>query len=228
MHVRAFRDKIGQRRGRNWDKPQMAIKALSVLSHIFSWAAEWGIVSANPCIGVRRPEREKRMRYPTDAEFRAVYEQCSPMLQVVMDLALLTGLRRSDILALDRDSITEEGLLVHTSKTDKGLLFSWSTELRAAVDRALAIQPRVRRPVICNRRGKPYTSDGFSAVWSSARRKAIKLGKLEQPFRFNDIRAKSASDDPDLDRASMRLGHTSRQTTERHYLRTAKRVEPLR
>jgi len=58
--------------------------------------------------------------------------------------------------------------------------------------------------------------------------KAIEAGKLQDRYRFNDIRAESASDDDNADRALHRLGHTSRQTTERLYLRKPKKVSPLR
>ncbi len=227
-HVRIFRDKIGERVGLEWQRPQLAKKVLMVLSHLFSVAAEWHLIETNPCKGVQRPPQPKRTRYPTDAEFGSVYRHCSPMLQVAMDLALLTGLRRGDILRLDRDCITDEGLLVKTSKTDKSLLFKWSDELRAVIDRALEIQPKVRRYIVCNRQGKPYTGDGFSTVWIRSREKALKDGGLASPFAFNDIRAKSATDDESLDRASQRLGHTSRQTTERFYIRKPRKVFPLR
>jgi integrase len=150
------------------------------------------------------------------------------MHQIAMDIALLTGLRREDILNLDRDADTEDGLLVLTGKTGKHLLFRWSEELRAAVDRAWAVQPKVHRYLICTRGGKRYTGDGFSVIWRRARDRAIEAGELATPFRFNDIRAKSASDDDSADRASRRLGHTSRQTTERFYIRKPKKVEPLR
>lgn len=228
IHVRGFRDKIGQRRGRDWGRPQLALKALATLSHVFSWAAEWGVVNANPCTGVSRPPQPKRTRYPTDAEFRMVYERCPPMHQVAMDIALLTGLRREDILRLDRDAVTGEGLLVQTGKTGKPLLFRWTDELKNSIERALEMQPKVRRFIVCNRGGNPYSPDGFSTIWRRAREKAVEAGELTESFRFNDIRAKSASDDDNPDRASHRLGHTSRQTTERFYLRKAKKVDPLR
>jgi integrase len=150
------------------------------------------------------------------------------MMQAAMDIALLTGLRRGDILKLTRDSITDAGLRVETSKTDKPLLFAMTDELKAARDRALAIQPKVRRFVICNKQGKAYSGHGFSTLRKRARRKALKDKSLATPFAFNDIRAKSASDDDNADRASQRLGHTNRQTTERYYIRTPRKVTPLR
>jgi integrase len=119
-------------------------------------------------------------------------------------------------------------MLVNTSKMDKPLLFALSYDLKAVIDRAFSIPPKVRRHIVCNRQGKGYTPDGFSTTWRRARQKAMKAGKLGEPYRFNDIRAKSASDDSDVDRASHRLGHTNRQTTERYYLRIPKKVDPLR
>ncbi len=87
----------------------------------------------------------------TDAEFWAVHANWPPMQQIGMELAWLTGLRREDIVNLTRDSVTDEGLLVHTGKTDKPLLFVWTDELRELIDRAQAMPPRVRRHLLCNR-----------------------------------------------------------------------------
>ena len=227
-HVRQLRDRIGQRKGQEWGRPQLALKALMVLSHLFSWACEWGIVEVNPCRGVKRPPQPRRKRYPTDAEFAAVYKRCPPMIQVAMDLALLTGLRREDILRIDRDACTDDGLTVATGKTGAALTFNWTAELKAAVDRGWSMPPRVRRHLVCTRHGKRYTGDGFSTVWKRARKAALEAGEIETAFRFNDIRAKSASDDTSIQRASDRLGHTTRAVTERHYIRTPKKVEPLR
>jgi integrase len=160
--VRMFRDKVGQRVGLDWKKPQLAKKALRVLSHLFTTAAEWHVVEANPCRGVKRPPQPRRTRYPSDAEFAAVRRHCAPMVQAAMDIALLTGLRRGDILKLTRDSITDAGLRVETSKTDKALLFAMTDELKAALDRALAMQPKVWRFVICNKQGRAYSGHGFA------------------------------------------------------------------
>jgi hypothetical protein len=228
LGVRAFRDKLGERQGLIWKRPQLALKGLMVLSHMFSWAAEWGVVETNPCAGVPRPPQPSRERCPTDAEFAAVRARCPPMHQIAMDVALLMGLRREDILKLDRGSETDAGVLVPTSKTNKPLLFAWTDELRTVFKRAWAERPQVRRALICNRKGKRYTGDGFSKIWTRAHDRARKAGDFSEPFRFNDIRAKSASDDASVDRASNRLGHTSRQTTERFYIRTPRKVEPLR
>jgi integrase len=92
----------------------------------------------------------------------------------------------------------------------------------------LSIVPQVRRFVISNRQGNGYTGDGFRNVWERAREKALKEGDLLESYRFNDLRAKSASDEADIEKASQRLGHTSRSTTERFYRRKPVKVTPLR
>ena len=227
-HIRAFRDDLGERRGRTWVKAALVNRTLATLSHMFTMATEWDVVDTNPCKDVQRPQEPERTRYVENAEFWAVHARCPPMHQMAMELALLTGLRREDILKLTRDNITDAGLLVHTGKTDKDLLFEWTDELRSVVKRAWAEPPQVCRALICNRQGKRYTPDGFSAIWRRARKRALKSGELTETYRFNDLRAKSASDDSDLSRASQRLGHTTLQTTQQHYIRTARRVQPLR
>lgn len=72
----------------------------------------------------------------------------------------------------------------------------------------------------------PYTPDGCSAVWRRSRQGALDKHELLESFRFNDIRAKSASDDDNVDRASLRLGHTNRQMSERRYIRKPRKVDP--
>ena len=140
--------------------------------------------------------------------------------------AVLTGLRRGDILSLTRENLTDEGVAVITSKTEKPLLIEWSPTLRSIVKRPLAIRPQVRQSVICNRSGKSYTPDGFSSVWDSLMHKAMKHGSMER-FQFRDLRAKSASEDT-LEAATARLCHVDSAITERVYRRKPAKVRPLR
>ena len=141
---------------------------------------------------------------------------------------LLTG--RGDILALTRDSVTEDGLLVRPSKsqnsTGKALLIEWSDDLRQVVARAQQLTPRLRAPLLCNRSGKAYTGGGFAVNWQKLQVKALELGAVERRYTFHDLRAKSASDDS-LQAASERLGHSSQAMTKRVYVRTPTKVRPL-
>jgi len=217
--VYAYRDRRGRKTefGANRD--------IEVLSHAYSKAIEWNAADHNPCRYVRKFPEPKRRRYVRDDEYQAVYELAAPTVQVAMDLAVLTALRRGDILSLTRDNLTDEGIYIHTSKTKKDLLIEWSDELRAVVDRAKRLPPQVRKPIIPTRRGKAYTGQGFAAIWQQLMAKAVKQG-IER-YQFRDLRAKSASDDT-LEAATQRLGHADPRITENVYRRKPRRVRPLR
>lgn len=196
-----------------------------LLSNVYTWARRWGIVRDNPAqrLGLKTPKA--RTRYVTDEEFLAVRELAPAMVGYAMDLALLTGLRQGDLLALERRSMTDEGLVVATSKTGKGLLFEWTPELRATVRAALAEKPQVRQFILCGRGGKRITSSGFQTVWQRLMAAAVKAGI--QRFTFHDLRAKSLSDADSLSDASVRAGHADPRITARVYRRRPEKVRPL-
>lgn len=104
------------------------------------------------------------------------------------------------------------------------ILFS-GPMVRAVVDRIKALRPHVRRHLVATRHGKGYTSDGFSAQFRKVMVRAYP--DKRHRWRWNDIRAKSASDDT-LEAATARLGHSSPSTTIKHYRRAPSRVSPLR
>ena len=222
IHVYQLRDKLAVKSG-----SVHANHHIKTLKHIFSKAIEWGAVTTNPAREVRRLSVAPRDRYVDDWEYLAVYSVAPPVFQVAMDLAVLTGLRRGDLLALTRSQIKDDGIHVQTSKTGKKLIIEWNEELRAVVARAKKLKPQVRKNVIATRGGKQFTGNGFQSTWQRAMRKAVEDDKLEQRFTFNDLRSKSASDSADVLEASERLGHSSVDLTRRVYRRKPAKVRPL-
>ncbi len=207
--------------------PTAARHEVTLLHHVFVKAIRWGAATKNPAQGIEKPKSKPRDRYVTDEEYLAVWELAIPSLRVAMDLALLTGLRRGDLLNLTRGSLTDDGLLVKSQKTSKALLFEYTEELNEVLSRAKKLRPQLPgRYLIRTREGRQYTGSGFAANWQRLMRKAQKNG-IEK-FTFHDIRAKSASDSASLREASERLGHTSMAMTDRVYMRTARKVKPLR
>jgi integrase len=197
-----------------------------LLSAVFTKAIEWGAVTQNPCKQVPRLHEQKRDRYIAEAEFHSVRELATPMIQISMDLALLTGLRQGDLLSLEKRHLTEDGIDIVTAKTNKRLIIEWSAELRAVIDRAFEISPRVRQFVICNLQGKRYTSDGFRTMWHRLMRKAVDTRSITEGFTFHDIRAKSLSDDTAA-AATIRSGHSDPKVTNTIYRRKPTRAKPL-
>jgi integrase len=205
--------------------PTAANRELELLSHVCTMAVEWGAMPFHPLAGLRKIRRPPRRRYPTDAEYLAVYRLASPMIRCVMDIALLTALRRGDILALTRANKTDNGLLVRTGKTGAEILFEWTPALCKVVDDALRLPPQVRQPIVCNRKGEAFTKNGFDSVWQRLMDKATE--SIER-FQFRDLRRKSASDEADELVAQARLGHTSVAITNRVYRVKPRQVKPLK
>jgi integrase len=228
--VREFRDKLGARSG-----PVQANRHLELLKHLFRVAlTEWDADIDRQVLDVRKLEVQKRGRYVSEAEFLAVRSKTPPMMQCAMDLALLTGLRRGDLLMLTRADCTDEGISVTPSKTlrssGKKIVVEWSPELIAVVERAKKLKPVFRQHLIATRQGKPFTGagDGFGSIFRRAVKRAMDAKLIAEPFAFNDIRSKSASDTKNLQEASERLGHTNTAVTLKHYIRKPRRVKPLR
>jgi integrase len=224
--------------------PTQTLKLFNLMSAVLTACVRWGAIDENPFWQVRKGEYTPapRTRCPSDAEYAAVYAIASDRLQIAMDLALLTGLRKGGILHLELADVTDDGLLSRRpGKTTKPLLFEWTPELRAVVDRAKKLEPRVRRALLCtskaknpkHRPGQAYTEDGFNALWQRLMAKATKKDEhgnavLAERFRLNDLRAKSATDADTLADAQSRLGHASAATTQRVYVRKPTKVQPLR
>jgi integrase len=78
-------------------KGYSANRTMEAVRRVFSWAAEKAILSASPCVGMKKPTKEQpRRRSYTDAELgavvRALRTDTSPMAGAAL-LALHTGVR---------------------------------------------------------------------------------------------------------------------------------------
>ena len=52
----------------------------------------------------------------SETEYAAAYKAMRPMVQCAMDLAVLTGLRRGDLLALTRANLNDDGLCEYVAE----------------------------------------------------------------------------------------------------------------
>jgi integrase len=205
--------------------PVAARHEVVLLGHVFSKAIRWGVAHSNPVRGMDFGARAGKRRQVTLDEVEAVKALAGERLAVAIDLAVSTGQRRGDLLTLRRDQLTNEGIVFKQSKTGAGVLIEWSEDLRAIVDRAKQLAPQVPGDyLIRTRRGKPYSAEGFSAIWQRAMTKHVAAGG--QRFSFHDLRSVSADGAATAEEAQARLGHASVATTKRHYLRGVTRAKP--
>lgn len=227
-HAIQYRDKRAQK------AKTAANREMQLLKHVCTKAVEWSAMDFNHLRGMRMLPTKPRQRYVTDEELGIVRDMASPMIQCVIDLAVLTGLRRGDIFRLKQDGYDCDGLLVKPSKTSGStgvtLLFEVTDELKSVIERAISIPPRKRPWIVCNRKAEAYTKNGFDSVWGRLMRKATdpKTSSPIEKFEFRDFRRKSASDEIDEVVAQQRLGHASVSITNRVYRVKPRRVQPLR
>jgi integrase len=199
----------------------------AVLGSVCSFAMRFGWLESNPCHGVRRNRETPSRVYVTDEQFRAAFDRASPALQDLTAVALLTGLRQTDLRLMRISSVTPEGLKLEQSKDGKLRLIEWSDALRYFVRRAMErsqnpVPPKPRKGRQAPR-PRPVTDFLFVTEryvpWSvSGLQSAMK--RWAPGFRFRELRAKAASDaDHNV------LGHDAQMLTR--YVR-AQRLKPVR
>jgi integrase len=211
---------------------EQARHEIRALSALLTFARRMGArTRPNPCFGLQLPQSQPRERYVTDEEFLLVRDLAQPMVGYAMDLALLGGFDEATIRTLERRNLTEEGIAFERgktfAKTGERQLREWNEELRLTVNAILRERPQLRRVLICNRKGRAYTPDGFQSQWQRLMGRAMKAG-LKERFHFHDLRAKSASDATTDQEASDRLSHASVATTRKWYRRLPRRAPALK
>lgn len=224
-----------------------ARREMEVLSHALTKAVEWGFIDRHPFKGEVRLTGEKpRTRYLEDWEIVECLSIESKRkvgsvlaVQAYIRIALLTGMRRGDLLRLTVDDVQEDGIHVTPRKTEdttgKSLIISWSDELRSAVASAEAARPvKTAKYLFCNRDGECYFDEadgragGWESMWRGFTQRVMKETEVTERFTEHDLRAKCASDASSLEHARILLAHADSRITERVYRRAPQRVKPIR
>lgn len=227
-HAYKFVDFVTRKHG-----PTTANRHFEVLCHAMSMGVSWGVLDQNVLKGqVTKNKLKPKQRYVEDREIAAALTIAHPTIRAYIPLKQIVGLRCSDMLRLRVTDLLEDGVYVDTGKTGAKLLITWTSELRAAVDLALSVRPTTDSEFIfCNRNGKSYATtngknSGFKSLWQRFMLKALAETDLKEKFSEHDIRKKTGSDMDSLESAQRLLGHTSSETTRKHYRLKAERVAP--
>ncbi|MCC7005009.1 MAG: hypothetical protein IT497_00010 [Ottowia sp.] len=250
QHVAQYRDNRKSRLKGEEGKPApvRANREITLLSHVFNLAREWGYTAKeNPVRGVRKNKETPRAFYADALVWDAVYGVACVELQDAMDLSYLTGQRMADVLKMRYVDIRDGALEVKPNKTQK----SSGTKLRILLDDPQTsrtklgqlidkIKERERKfapPFIVTtptgtalNRGTLRTRfDGARATAAEAAKEAgnVELAARIREFQFRDIRPKAASE-TDLAHASKLLGHTDKQITKTVYQRIGETVLPTK
>jgi integrase len=199
----------------------------AVLGSVCSWAMRFGWLEFNPCHGVRRNRETPSRVYVTDVAFREAFDRASPALQDLTAVALLTGLRQTDLRLMKLEAVTKDGLSLRQSKDGKLRLIEWSEALRFFVNRAWdrsqnppqrkarfkGHEPAPRLPsdfLFVSEQYRPWSVDGLQSA----------MRRWKPGFQFRAIRPKAASD-----AEHNVLGHDAQMLAR--YVR-AQRLKPVR
>ncbi len=199
-------------------------REVALLSHTFNKAIMWDLAESNPCAisGVRNSEKA-RDRYVTDEEIEKFKEVAPEWLKTYIDLKLLLGLRKGDMLRLTWAMLNETSLQVATQKTGKRLNISRTSELDEVLSRLKTSSGNFFQTIL----GKEYTSAGFDSTWKRVMVKYVSSGGLR--FHEHDLRGKVATDMDDAQAAKALLGHKKIAMTEAYIkARQTDVVQPAR
>jgi integrase len=204
--------------GKGW-----ANGVLSLLRSAYAKGVEWGWSATNPARDVAFNVMGIRDRYLTDDEFKAIREAGPQWMRSAMDLAYLTALRPSDLLALRWEQVGI-GITNRTRKTNVWQAFTITDEVREVLEEARR-RPILGLYVIATDKGQPITLHHWQDTWRTIVRK---LGIEDAQIR--DIRKKAATDAEreGIDYQAL-LGHTDRKMSERYIAGTRViKAQPLR
>jgi integrase len=226
-HVYRFKTLAGEKHGK-----ASANRMISILSHAYTMAIEWGLCDQHPVKGnVVKFGIKPRDRYVEDWELQEAMRVAPVLIRNYVPIKLLTALRKCDILSIKLTDLQENGIHVTQKKTGKKIIIEWNEELLDAVETVKKTRKKIGSLWLFHTgKGQPYLKDngrsfGFDSIWKRWQEKAIKETKLQLKFAESDLRAKAASDMTE-EHATELLDHSTRALTKRFYRRKPKFVKP--
>lgn len=197
------------------DTPNLANRFLTVLRLLFTYAVEQQLCEWNPASGIKPYPEAKRTRLLADAEIDQVLSHCPPRLKALVGLLRVTGQRVSDVLALRRSDLTDEGVVFVQGKTGARVTLRWTPDLRAAVDAALALHGPVKRLTVFYGRRNAGGPPGYATILKQWRRAVAASGVKDA--NLHDLRAVAVTNAHRQGTDAQALaGHSSAAMTRRY------------
>lgn len=143
------------------DKPSKANHAIKVLRLLLSFAVDREWLDRNPASGIKSLKTGEGWKAWPEAAIQNAHIKLTGSSRIAFMLALYTGQRKGDVLAMRWDAIQGGEIFVKQSKTGAELWIRihqvLAAELKNVQRNGLAIVARLD--------GQPYTESGFNAVW---------------------------------------------------------------
>lgn len=166
------------------DSPRSADLMLSVLSILLGFAVSRGFRTDNPAGQVKKLGGGKHYEPWPDQAIERFRAEADPRLVWAMELAVYTGQRRGDILAMQWRHIDSGTIAVAQRKTGTRLVIPIHPQLAEVLDGI----PRVGVTIVHRRDGRAYTGEGFASHFQREKRR-LGLGDLQ----FHGLRHTAAT-----------------------------------
>ncbi|MCU0592075.1 MAG: site-specific integrase [Desulfobacterales bacterium] len=174
---------------RGFRKDASINRELACLHHLFKKAVEWQLLERSPFErgqSLILKENNKRLRFLNGDEIQLLLGACLPHLRPVVETAILTGMRRGEILSLKWDQIRSGFIYLEKTKTNEARQIPVSDALEA-VFKDIRRKEGLKYEYVFSYQGKPI-ADNIKHSFNSAVKKA---GIVD--FHFHDLRHTFAS-----------------------------------
>ena len=192
-------------------------KVLNILKAMFTKAVEWEMVEEEVLRRIRKVKmlrEDKRLRYLTIEECQALLNACDKHLKPIVITALNTGMRRGEILGLQRKHLDLTNRFILLDRTKNGERREIPIN-EALLDLFQTLPRRLDSPYVFFNPQNGHRYGDIKHSFDTARKKA----KLED-FHFHDLRHTFASHlimkGVDLTTVKELLGHKDIKMTLRY------------
>ena len=214
------------------EAPKRANREISLLGNLIGLAIERGEAEHNPCRGgqVKRNPEEPRTEAPATGQIEALAAYARGkggqwrVVVMAAEFAALVGARQAEFLRLYWPQFDAAEVRLRRAKQRGGAekidrieVSPALAELRTRLQ-AVAANPALGA-VFPNRKGNPYTGEGFAAMWGKLMREAMAQQVIERRFTFHDLRAHYTTQHKEQ-RGTLPDLHASPTTTARVYERS--------
>jgi integrase len=184
LNVRTIRPKhVLQLRDSFAKTPRQADYLVSVLSLLIGWGVPRDFADVNPCREISNLSRTDGYAPWEWEDIEYAHKHLPQHLWWPAALALYTGQRQSDVLAMNWGAITRGEISVRQSKTGKTLLIPLHSELAAILETI----PRISTRILTNSRGVPWET-GFRAAWQKAMNRSAFNSFRDRRLVFHGLR----------------------------------------
>jgi site-specific recombinase XerC len=197
----------------------------AVLSTLFNWGRERGLVLTNPAEGIKNIPRKRGApeanRPWSDDERAAVLDAAPAHMKAPIALMAFTGLGPKDALRLPRNYVRGGTIATHRSKTGEPVFWP----IVAALAEILQQAPEHDAVTLCaNSRGRPWTCSGFNASWRKVRARLEREGRVQSGLTLYGLRHTMAGILREMGRDERTIADALGQkgtSMARHYARRA-------